>query len=243
MYPDAVSARVEFPQAHRDIMFCTCGADFASEEESKCVLFSFKRKCEPEKDDLFRDLILCRNVNFASGGGYMVRTEAFRAVVPEMQINQSRCGQNWQMLLPLAYHYPCGYIDRSLYRVIMRNGSFSRNIKTYEQAASRIDLFHSGLSAVIQETVGEDDSEWQQVIKQSMDYKRFRNAVDYGRRKEAKKYYRCLKGTSLLNKQDTVRMMKTGVKPLDPTAVRTVGIFAEGLEMIFPVLSTVQILV
>lgn len=60
-------------------------------------------------------------------GGYMVRSSMFRAVMPKpLQIETPReIGQNYQMLLPVAYTYKCGVIDDVCYAYTARMNSHS----------------------------------------------------------------------------------------------------------------------
>lgn len=59
----------------------------------------------------------------------MANTAAFRKVV-KLPFYENRGGQNWQILLPLSYHYKCGYIDEVLATCIERSDSHSH---TYDK--------------------------------------------------------------------------------------------------------------
>lgn len=70
-----------------------------------------------------------------SPGGYMVRSSMFRKVMPSpLRIQTPRLiGQNYQMLLPVAYHFPCGFIDDICYEYTTRLDSHSHIRHTFEQ--------------------------------------------------------------------------------------------------------------
>ena len=67
----------------------------------------------------------------------MYRTEAFFDRNRGNEIDVSREGQNYQLLLPMAYKNKCGYIDEVLYIIYNRANSHSHTKRTFEQEVSR----------------------------------------------------------------------------------------------------------
>lgn len=79
------------------------------------------------EDTLFMDFIIQRNVVFPNV--WLVRREVFFKAHPTKKIYSSRQGQNWQMILPLAYNFKCGYINEPLVYYVFRKDSHSHNKK------------------------------------------------------------------------------------------------------------------
>ena len=81
----------------------------------------------PDKNDnLFRDLLISKNVYFCPGI-YIMKTSAFVESYPGLAIDESRAGQNYQLLLPMAYGYQYGYIDKVLYKYVLHPSSHSND--------------------------------------------------------------------------------------------------------------------
>lgn len=130
---DAIEKKVTFMENNPKLGLCIC--------KTKVVEFGSFREIGEQKrvpppigvsDNLFYDLIAGNNVYY-SPGGYFVRSSMFKDVLPSMQIQAPKeIGQNFQLLLPIAYKYPCGYIDEYLYFYSKRSNSHSHNKLTFE---------------------------------------------------------------------------------------------------------------
>lgn len=142
----SISKRIEFLKNNPQFEFCCCGATFVDENNLEQVLFEKKRIPDTESQKLFFDLIYENNVIFQ--GVYMVARRAFFKAIPSGKIYPSIEGQNWQLLLPLAYHYECGYLDESLIKVVQRKSSHSRIERTPYQILERYKNFQEIFSHV-----------------------------------------------------------------------------------------------
>lgn len=105
-------------------------------EESKKVESYLRIKGKKREKNIFEDLILGNHIWFAQGA-HMYRTEAFFDRNKGNEIDVSREGQNYQLLLPMAYKNKCGYIDEVLYIIYNRANSHSHTKRTFEQEVSR----------------------------------------------------------------------------------------------------------
>ena len=118
---DNLSTKIAFMESHPR---CALGISSAVHvNEDGDILGTFKREPRAE-DNLFRDLLTSTNVYFCPGI-YILKTEAFRECYPDMKIDESRAGQNYQLLLPVSYSFEYGYIDRVLYRYVLHPSSHS----------------------------------------------------------------------------------------------------------------------
>lgn len=73
------------------------------------------------KKDQFQ--LLIEEKSIFCPGCHMVRMDLLRKVNPSLRIYEHRLGQNWQMLLPLYYHYDHGFINEPLFNYVIYNDS------------------------------------------------------------------------------------------------------------------------
>ena len=92
-----------------------------------------------KNEDIFDDLLVLRT--FGCCGCYMITRKIFLKTFPNRLIYNSRCGQNWQLLVPVASNSLCGYIDEDLYIVYLTKNSHSRKEKDYNKLIKRYDDF------------------------------------------------------------------------------------------------------
>lgn len=91
-------------------------------------------------------------------GIYIIRTSTFKKCYPELHIDESRAGQNYQLLLPMAYKYRYGYINRVLYTYILHSASHS-NFKLHDEQAQmeRFERQEHLLLRLVEHICGQDD--------------------------------------------------------------------------------------
>ena len=123
IYKNFLEKYLDFLENHKEYKFCYAKVAMATEETPNSPYKIQFRKIDQGKDDLFEDFI--KGYNVPALAFYMINTESFRSVV-KLPIYESRGGQNWQILLPMAYHYRCGYINEVLATCIERKRSHSR---------------------------------------------------------------------------------------------------------------------
>ncbi len=80
---------------------------------------------EKRNTDLFAALVDGKTNNWA--GTYMIRTERLFSVYPDKNIYPSRFGQNFQLLLPVAYRGKFGFIDEPLMEYILQEESLTQD--------------------------------------------------------------------------------------------------------------------
>ena len=72
---------------------------------------------------IFKDLLFGYTNNYA--GTYLVRTAPLKEFYKDKEAPISQYGQNLQLLLPLTYNAPCGFIDKPLFKYIKHSASHS----------------------------------------------------------------------------------------------------------------------
>ena len=140
LVPDALSIKVEFLHDHPNIGFVICQGYMVLASDPNKVIGIQMRQHGSNNDDLFKDLINDTNVIFTPAA-YLTRTTALFKAIPQRHIFESREGQNWQLLLPLAYTTTYGYIDKPLYLYVVREKSHSRKHRDYRDQVWRFNGF------------------------------------------------------------------------------------------------------
>ena len=135
LHKDNIKKRVEFLEKHETHGMVLCDSPILGKY---LTILRVKSRHPRTPDTLFRDLIVEKNVYFA-GGAYMFRVSAFLKVNPKREIYAARGGQNWQMILPMAYSQKCGYIHLRLYLIRSHPGSHSRRVHGLQGKLKRMD--------------------------------------------------------------------------------------------------------
>lgn len=145
----AIETKVRYLESHQDCGLLISRTEAVEEKTFKHIYY--QQRIKPlEIDNLFIDLILGRNVYY-SPGGYMVRSSMFRDAMPKpLQIQAPReIGQNYQLLLPIAYKYPHGYIDDVCYIYTIRHDSHSHIRHDFQQRVHIINIAQNVLKNIV----------------------------------------------------------------------------------------------
>jgi hypothetical protein len=108
-----------------------------------------------------------RNVVFTPGT-IMVRSSVLIAAIPDRRIFESRQGQNWQMMLPIAYISRGGYLNQILFKYVEHPNSHSRMRRSYSEKIQRRDDFITLLTYTVRNIPKMPESEkeeWCRAIK------------------------------------------------------------------------------
>lgn len=202
LHKDNIEKKVAFLEAHEDIDYVMCRGRVVKENALDVKVGELKRVQPQGEDNMFLDLIVEKNVVFTPGV-YLVRREAFLTVNPERDINESRVGQNWQILLPLAYSRKCGYIKEELFSYIIREDSHSRQEKTLVQVLEKLKN-HNDLLIEILTEMGLEHSEYRKILDAKYIRKQFDNAYFYHDKKLLTKKYQELQSNGGVSKRDTL---------------------------------------
>ena len=140
MLPSNVADKVNFLDRNPDCGFVIGKGVCVKSDNIDKPVCCIQRISPEGEDSLFEDLIMGRNVVFCPGV-IMARREAILRSIPTLEIYESREGQNWQLMLPLAYHYKCGYLDKVVFKCVEHSDSHSRMKRTYRQWIERFNNF------------------------------------------------------------------------------------------------------
>lgn len=112
------------------------------------------RAREYEHKDLFEDCLLGKNAFFYCPGAYMAKYQSFIKSSKLPIYTSKDAGQNWQLMLPLLYHYRCSTILEPLYHVVCRGNSHSREKKEYSRLKQRIETYRDTILCTLKNIVG-----------------------------------------------------------------------------------------
>lgn len=149
LLPESTEKRVNFLLKNPQYDFCMCQMYSVDEKDTKTVKSIVRRIPPPvgEKDTLFMDFIIQRNVIFPNV--WLVRRDVFFKAHPTKSIYPCHYGQNWQLILPLAYNFKCGYINEPLCYYVQRQGSIMHTKFTLQQEVEKRLEFIDLLTATI----------------------------------------------------------------------------------------------
>ena len=168
----------------------------------------FVQSAEEISEDYFMLITFHKTSNWA--GTYMVRTELLFNHYKDRNIYQSRFGQNFQIILPVAYKTKCGYINEPLMEYIKRPNSLTINAESEKQyiieqrnLEGYKDIYHYVVNRVVK-----DNAERQKYLDiydiESMREK-MAQAIRFQDQNEIKKCIKWLKKKKKYNLDDRIR--------------------------------------
>lgn len=135
MDSDCIACKVRYLENHPDKGFVRSALEVVGDSDLDRVIeiMPTDTKASPF---IFDDLVHDRGP-FFSGVAYMARTALLFEVLNGRRIYESRAGQNWQLLMPLAHASQCGFIEKPLGRYVIRQDSHSRSYQSLERQYQR----------------------------------------------------------------------------------------------------------
>lgn len=177
-----VEEKVRFLEAQPEYGFVLAEGELVNYPDLDTSAGKLKREKPAGEDTFFSDLIHEKNVVFGPGL-ILVRADVLKNALPKEGIYESRQGQNWQLMLPLAYTSRCGYLERTLLKCVSHSDSHSRTQRTYRQLIERQREFYDLLSATIDRIAQMPQSEkrhWRRQVHIKVDTSILELASDNG---------------------------------------------------------------
>ncbi len=139
LYDDSIKEMVSFLDSNPSYDIVRTNG-FKEDGKGRKSLFVLS-ETEKQQTDLFEDILLGRINNWA--GSYMIRSSALWEVYPSHTINESRYGQNLQLLLSVSYGRKAGFIDKPLMEYRFNPDSFTNKDKDYHNRLEKLLGFKS----------------------------------------------------------------------------------------------------
>lgn len=148
LYPCAIEKKVDYLKKNPEYGFVLCKGEEVDVNDLSSPLRIIGREHGEGEDNFFSDLIFCYNVVFCPATMF-VRMDALIQAIPSLHIYEGKEGQNWQLMLPLAYTAKWGYIDEVLFKYVVRRDSHSHIKKSYQRNMDRQEGFRRILCTTI----------------------------------------------------------------------------------------------
>ena len=142
---DAIESLKNYLEQNTDTDFVRGESVSRDSEDLNVILYKGKSKY-PNSRKIF-DFYVFETDSYMYPGIFMVRMESFDKCVKNRDIYTSRAGQNWQLILPLAYYGKCGYLNKIVYNYVIINESHSHSVNKMKDLLKRCNehkdiLFH-----------------------------------------------------------------------------------------------------
>lgn len=198
-YPEAIERKVQFLEDNPELDFVLNWGEIVDESNIDKSIGILKRMKPTGEDALFRDLLDEKNVVFGPGT-ILAKTSSFQNAVPDMNIFESREGQNWQLMLPLAYSCKYGYLDEILFKYVIHSDSHSHTRRTYKRENERRVNFYALQVNTINKIVGmseDEKNDWKAYCHNRLLFLKYRNAVSYHQYQDYKNMKQELAGRNI----------------------------------------------
>ena len=195
---DSIEKRVMFLKNNPQYSFVRSNGYFF-DFETKDYLYRISNMENRYDEDIFLDLILEKTYCFC--GCYMIKTNILKEFYPDFKIYESSEGQNWQILIPIASKYKCGFIDEDLYMIAVRKDSHSRRKRTVEESVHRLN----GLRDILENTISiskREDMDFKYILDVKYRKLRMKLYLDNNNLDMAKIEYNWLKKIKEINYDD-----------------------------------------
>ena len=144
---DAIEVMNKFLHQHKEYQFVRSNVCYCTKNRGTIESLIKKPKYS-EKADVFTDYLLEKD-SYIWIGAYMARMTFWKSCIPVGGIYEGKSGQNFQILLPMAYYGKCGYIDKVTYNYMIHENSHSHNLKGTKQIIARFDEHRNTINQVL----------------------------------------------------------------------------------------------
>lgn len=127
-------------------------------EESIEIIEKIGESKYPNINNIF-DFYVFESDSYGFAGIFMVRMKYFDKCVKNREIYNSRAGQNWQLILPIAYKGKCAYLDKVVYNCRIVKNSHSRSTVKIKDRLRRCDALKDILFNVLNNIEGINKTE------------------------------------------------------------------------------------
>lgn len=204
LLPENIEKKVSFLEKHSECGFVLSHGVAVSNTSLNVPLWHLGRKVTAENDDLFADLIFERNVVYGPAT-ILVRREVFLSAIPTLTIYEGKQGQNWQLMLPLAYNSKAGYLEDVLFKYVIHSDSHSHKKLSYEEQIKRdndFELLIITTIASIPDISTDEVNRWYRSVRIKYLRQKLRHSFDYLKIKESREYKKELMQYDSLTNED-----------------------------------------
>lgn len=190
LHEDNILLKVNYLKDHPTDGMVLCAAQ-SIDENTNTLIRPYSYDENNKQRYIFDKLIFGGILCFS--GVFMIRTELlFRRLKNKEIYWEKEVGQNWQLLLPVAYDNSCGYIDDILYDYYVRSDSHSHNVD-YDRTIKRTYAQERVLKKILEFVEDNERQDLFKKIEQKYVLQRINLCIAEGRFEEYGMYYKELK--------------------------------------------------
>lgn len=167
-----------------------------------------KSQVEYDKRVLFEDCLLERNNFFFLAGAYVANFAKMKLAMSLDIYTEKNAGQNWQLMLPVLYHYKCFTVKEQLYNVLARSSSHSRGqFDGYEKTLTKYVTYEQTILETLKRIKGlpqEEFTRYSKEVRQNFCLKRLYLSYTHQQRADFINFYTECKNLCCIGKHETV---------------------------------------
>lgn len=206
--PDSIERLVEgLETASDEYGMVRCQSHLIDECSGNVLKLFGGNRDEFESFQLFEDCLLDRNGFYFPPGAYMIKTEALKKSSKFPIYTSHEAGQNWQLMLPILYHYRCRTIPKPLFNVLNRSDSHSRSQLKYQNFRERRIVFKTTILETlnrIRDITETDLIHYSKLVQVKYSYLLWDYAIKFQQREDELIEYRCLKKLNVLTMKQCI---------------------------------------
>lgn len=151
--PKAIELMVEFFITHPQAAIVRTMQRVVDEKDLRELYIQGDNAVE-DGQNLFEDCLFTKNGFYWGAGAYMIRFSALKETCNSTIYTEKHAGQNWQLLLPILYTYPCYTLRVILYTIVACTDSHSRaGYKGYENILERINSYERTINETLERII------------------------------------------------------------------------------------------
>lgn len=151
--PKAIELMVEFFITHPQAAIVRTMQRVVDEKDLRELYIQGNNAVE-DGQNLFEDCLFTKNGFYWGAGAYMIRFSALKETCNSTIYTEKHAGQNWQLLLPILYTYPCYTLRVILYTIVACTDSHSRaGYKGYENILERINSYERTINETLERII------------------------------------------------------------------------------------------
>ena len=197
LFPEAISAKADYLTEHGDVDLVRNNGYAVREQNIDDESLFIGEKESEFNPNPFDALIHMRITPYP--GSYMVRSNALFARLNDRKIYVSQFGQNFQMVVPVAYFGKSGYIGRPLMKYVHYAKSHSHT-KNFERRLELHNGYEGNMIACISmlDISEAEKQEYIDIAKKSNLEGRFLIGIEYQKRELIAEQYKLMKKYGLV---------------------------------------------
>lgn len=201
--PDAILKMVEQMEEMPDDIAMVRTQEYIVEDNPEHTVVGLfgGNASEREASTLFEDCLFEKNAYYYTPGAYMIKTDALRETTRLPIYTAKDAGQNWQLMLPVLYHYRCSTILEPLYIVVQRKASHSRGqYSGYENSIKKYTAYYDTIISTLDHIKNMDNEK--RVYYQREIHKKYltfllKLSLEHCDKKNSDKFYQAFKQRSI----------------------------------------------